>query len=114
MYICSQSNQSASILLNNCFTDKTVATIKSKQNGIQANILEECNKEQWNAPERALGEDAEVQIDMICPFRLQEIQIINGNGEFKTKKFSVFVSNNRTGPWRKVITGLLDTGEVKV
>ena len=97
-----------------CFTDKTVATINSKQNGMQANILEECNEDLWNAPERALGEDAEFQLDMKCPFRLQEIQIINGNGEFKTNKFAVFVSNNRTGPWRKVIKSMLDEGGVKV
>ena len=67
------------------------------------NVLE-CNNKQGNAD---VGEDAEIIIDMKCPIKLKESEIVNGIGDFGTNKFSIFGSYNSTGPWSKIYSGKL-------
>ena len=90
--------------------DIRIPTIISK-NGDKPNILEECSEDVWNAAEGATGEDAEIIVDMKCPIKLQEIQAINGIGEFSSKGFSVMGSASNTGPWKRIHLGELE--EVK-
>ena len=54
----------------------------------KASIFDECNKGAWNAPEGATGKEAEIIVDMQCGMKLQQIQVVNGAGNFKTKEFS--------------------------
>ena len=94
------------------FLDMKIPTLLIIQKGEDAaNILEECNRELWEAPGGALRNDACLVIDMKCSLKLQEIQMLNGAGEFSTKGFSVFGSNNSTGPWSRLYTGELERVE---
>ena len=77
-------------------------------------ILEECGGGVWNAAEGAAEEDAEMVIDMKCPLQLQEIQVINGVGDFSTKRFTVFGSGDSRGPWTWLYSGGLEEGRVEV
>jgi hypothetical protein len=72
--------------------------------------LEDCNREVWNAAEGAVEEDAEIVIDMKCPIKLQEIQIMNGVGDFSTKRFTVFGSGDSRGPWTWLYSGGVKEG----
>ena len=78
-----------------------------------ANILQ-CSAKQWNALEGGIGEDAEIIIDMKCPEKLTDIQLINGVGDFGTKRFSIFGSQNSTWPWTWIYTGELMEGRTEV
>ena len=92
-----------------------IPTLLITQNGEEtAKILEECNREVWEVSEGALRKDAWLVIDMKCSIQLQEIQLINGAGEFSTKGFSVFGSDNSTGPWSRLYTGELERVAVEV
>ena len=94
-----------------CFVlDKILPIIIGNTNTKGATILDECQNEGWNAPEGATGDDAEMVIDMGCPIKLQDISLINGIGDFRTKQFSVFASINTVGPWKILYSGEL--GEV--
>ena len=77
-------------------------------------IFDECSDKVWNAPEGAVGEDAEIVIDMKCPIKLLQIQLKNGVGDFSTRDFSVFGSHSSSGPWSKVYTGELKEGATEV
>ena len=89
------------------------AVIRNEDTGA-ANIIEECGKEPWIASEGAIGEDAKMVIDVKCPLKLQEVQLINGVGDFSTKSFSVFGSQDSTGPWSRLYKGELKEGRVEV
>ena len=80
----------------------------------EVNIFDECSGEVWEAPSGAVNEEAAIIIDMQCAIKLQQIQIINGAGDFKTKEFSVFGSHESSGPWIKVFTGELYVDNVEV
>ena len=86
----------------------------SSQDGKAVNILEEYNRDVWEAAEGALRIDASVVIDMKCSLKLQEIQLINGGAEFITKGFSVLGSDNSTGPWSRLFMGELEKVTVQV
>lgn len=43
--------------------------------------------------------------DYGCPIKLQEVQLINGDGDFITKSFSVLGSQSTDGPWKSILTG---------
>ena len=58
--------------------------------------------------------DALVVIDMKCSLKLQEIQLINGAGEFSTEGFSVLGSDNSTGPWIRLFMGEVERVKVEV
>jgi hypothetical protein len=85
-----------------------IRTPEISKNAKESNVLEECSGDAWNADEGAIGEDAEMVIDMKCPHKLQEVQVINGVGDFSTRGFSVLGSTNSTGPWKKIYIGELE------
>ena len=86
----------------------------SSQDGKAVNILEECNRDVWEASEGASKKDAWVVIDMKCSLKLQEIQLIHGGGEFSTKGFSVFGSDNSTGPLIRLFMGEVERVKVEI
>ena len=51
---------------------------------------------------------------MKCPLKLQEIHVINGIGDFSTKRFSVFGGLKDTGPWDWLFTVELEQGSNQV
>ena len=61
-----------------------------------------------------MKEKAEIVIDMKCPIKLKEIQLVNGVGDFSSKDFSVLGSHNSNGPWSKLYTGELQEGRYEV
>ena len=77
-------------------------------------ILEGCSEGGWNANEGATGENAKIVIDMGCPIKLQNIQLINGAKEFGTKDFSIFSSPKSTGPWSKFFSGSIEKNDNEV
>ena len=74
------------------------------------NVLESCNNEYWRAPLGTTGDEAEIIIDIKCPLRLEKFSIMNGFGEFGTKKFSLFGSRKLNGPWTELYTGEIPQG----
>ena len=78
------------------------------------NILRDCSKKMWEATKQNAGEDAELIMNMKCPIELQEIELINGFGEFQTKEFSVYGSHNSTGIWNMLFEGTLDQESAEV
>ena len=78
------------------------------ENVEESDIFEGCSKAGWKAPEGATGDDAKIVIDMGCPLKLQDIQLMNGAGDFSTEGFSVFASNNERGPWNELYSGILE------
>ena len=46
-----------------------------------------------------------IVIDMKCPIKIKEVELINGAKDFTTKGFSLFGSHNITGPWSWLYTG---------
>ena len=76
--------------------------VQNDMNDTSQNILtDDCNKE-WLAPEGAVGEDAEVIINMGCikiPRVLQMKNIQRPHGG--TKGFTIYVSERIEGPWKK-------------
>ena len=80
--------------------------------GNSVDILDNCTGEVWKAAIGAIGEDAEIMIDMQCPVEFQKIELINGAGDFLAKGFSVFGSHASTGPWMKLFTGELGSNKV--
>ena len=77
-------------------------------------IFEECSGGVWNAAEGAIEDEAELVIDMGCPLMLEEIQIINGLGDFSTKSFTVFGSQDSNGPWIQLYVGVLKQSTIEV
>ena len=71
------------------------------------NITSSCNNDYWRAPP---GEEAEIIIDMKCSKQLETFSIMNGYGDFGTKKFSLFGSREVTGPWTELYRGELPQG----
>ena len=100
------------------FLDKKKPTVISSTNSEQGkaavNIIGECSDEPWAAAEEATGENAHMVIDMKCPLKLQEIQLINGVGDFSTKSFSLFGSQESTGPWSRLYTGEMERSRIEV
>ena len=91
-----------------------VPNIVNNDNTEINNILGKCSIGQWNAPEGALDDDAEIVIDMKCPIKMKELELINGGGDFSTNRFSLFGSHNSTGPWSWLFTGEIDEGRDEV
>ena len=83
-------------------------------NGNGGNILEECSGYAWSADEGSSGKDAEIIVDIGCPTKLEEIQILNGVGDFSTKEFSVFGALSSNGPWKRIYKGELKEGKEEV
>ena len=79
--------------------------IINNKNSETLSILEKCDNAQWNAEEGAVKENAMIVIDVKCPIKMKEIEIINGAKEFSTKDFSLFGSHNSTVPWSWIYTG---------
>ena len=52
------------------------------------------------------GENAEIVLDLKCPEKILEIQIVNAEGDFRTNRFSVYGSTNTTD-WTMVFKGEL-------
>ena len=73
-----------------------------------------CSTDIWKAPEGATGEEASIVIDMKCSIEFQKVEMINGIGDFITKGFSIFGSNNSKGPWRKLYMGEFDLSSSEV
>ena len=76
--------------------------------------MTECSDETWIAPEDTTQTAALFLIDMKCPMKLQEVQLRNSVGEFGTKTFSVFGSDNSAGPWELLYNGGLEQGSDEV
>ena len=51
---------------------------------------------------------------MGCPRKLEEIQIMNGIGDFSSKGFSVFGASSSDGPWKRIYKGELEEGKEEV
>ena len=83
-------------------------------NGYRQNILEECTDDVWSADEGSSGEDAEIIVDIGCPKKLEEIQILNGIGDFSSKGFSVLGASGSNGPWKRIYKGELKEGKDEV
>ena len=71
------------------------------------NITSSCNNDYWRATP---GEEAEIIIDMKCSKQLETFSIMNGYGDFGTKKFSLFGSREVSGPWTELYRGELPQG----
>ena len=56
------------------------------------------------------GEEAEIIIDIKCPLRLETFSIMNGFGNFGTRKFSLFGSRRAEGPWTELFKGDISQG----
>ena len=74
-------------------------------------LLDECNTGLWKSKKEDIKEDASILIDMKCPLKLQELQMINGDSEYSIKEFSIFGSNSRKGPWSKLQSDKLKQGK---
>ena len=85
-----------------------IPKLKTSENTEESDIFEECSKEGWKPAEGATGDDASIVIDMGCPLKLQDIQLINGAGDFSTERFSLFASHNSKGPWNELYSGILE------
>ena len=96
-----------------CLLEKEKPKVLGNKKGNEEKIFEKCSGEVWNTAEGAINEDAEIEIDMECPFKLEEIQIINGVGDFSTKRFSVFGSLD-SSRWTWLYSGELQEGGFEV
>ena len=96
------------------FIEKKTPTIVTSKSSEEINIFDECSQEEWNATEGALGNNAEIVIDLKCPIKLQEIQITNGIGDFSTKGFSIFGSQSSLGPWKRIFSGEMQKNRMEV
>ena len=94
--------------------DMEKPVIINPKNKMENMIFEECSGESWNAAEGAIGKDAELIVDMECPFKLQKIRIVNGIGEFSTKRFTVFGAEDSRGPWARLFSGDLEQRATEV
>ena len=75
------------------------------------NVLEDCSNSQWRAPDGKKGSEAEMIIDLKCLVRLEAFSIMNGYGLSGTKKFTLFGSRKRDGPWAELYTSELSKGK---
>ena len=91
-----------------------VRSSKLEEDRRAAKIMTECSDETWIAPEDTTQTAALFLIDMKCPMKLQEVQLRNSVGEFGTKTFSVFGSDNSAGPWELLYNGGLEQGSDEV
>ena len=73
-------------------------------------IFESCNNGYWKAPQEQKEDEAEIVIDLKCPIRLEAFSVINGFGDFGTKKVALFGSRNISGPWTELYRGELPPG----
>ena len=73
------------------------------------NVLEDCSNSQWRAPSGKIGSEAEIIIDLKC-LRLEAFSIMNGYETIGTKKFTLFGSRKRDGPWAELYTSELSKG----
>ena len=94
--------------------EKKTPKIVTSKSSEEINIFDECSQEEWNATEGALGNEAEIVIDLKCPIKLKEIQITNGIGDFSTKGFSFFGSQSSLGPWKTIFTGDMQENKMEV
>ena len=76
--------------------------------------MAECSDEAWIAPEGVTQTAAMFLIDIKWPLKLHEVQLRNSVGEFGTKTFFVFGSDNSAGPWELLYTRALDQGSAEV
>ena len=86
-----------------------IPTVISSKNAPTVSIFDKCSEEAWKAAEGATGNDAEIVLDYGCPIKLQEVHLLNGDGDFRTKSFSVLGSQSTDGPWKSIITGEMGT-----
>ena len=79
--------------------------------GEAKNITEDsCSNDYWRGPTGKTDEEAEIIIDLKCPMRLETFSIMNGFGNFGTKKYSILGSREVTGPWTELYKGELQQG----
>ena len=85
------------------FLESMTPEVVSSSGSIEdaANVLD-CSDDEWTDG----GENAEMVLDLKCPEKLLEIQIMNAEGDFRTNSFSIYGSTNSTA-WTKVFTGKL-------
>ena len=86
----------------------------SSKNEEDGSILELCSDHSWAVKAKDGGNDTEIVIDMKCPMQLQEIELVNNDGKFGTKEFSVFSSTLETGPWENLFNGEMEAGTNQV
>ena len=94
--------------------DKQNPVILGSKNEEEGSILELCSEQSWTVEPEDGGNETEIIIDMKCPRKLQEIQLVNHDGNFGTKEFSVLSSTSETGPWVKLFKGDMETGTNEV
>ena len=75
------------------------------------NVLEDCSNSQWRAPDGKIGSEAEIIIDLKCLVRLEAFSIMNGYETIGTKKFTLFGSRKRDGPWTEIFSTELPQGK---
>ena len=92
------------ILTYYIFLESMTPTVVSSSGSTEdaANVLE-CSDKDWTNG----GENAEMVIDLKCPEKLLDIQIINAEGDYRTNRFSILGSTNTTA-WTRVFTGELE------
>ena len=84
------------------------------KNEEEGSLLELCSEQSWTVePEDGVNE-TEIIRDMKCPRILQEIHLVNHDGNFGTKTFFVLSSTSETGPWVKLFKGDMETGTNEV
>ena len=74
------------------------------------NIFKSCNNNFLKTKKGKTGEEAEIIIDLKCPVRLERFSIINGFGNFGTKKFILFGARNISSKWKQLYAGELLIG----
>ena len=86
------------------FLESMTPTVVSSSGSTEdaANVLE-CSDQAWTDG----GENAEMIIDLKCPEKLLEIQMMNAEGDYRTNSFSLYGSTNTTA-WTRVFTGELE------
>ena len=77
-------------------------------------ILNASAENMWKAAVGSKGIDAELVVDMKCPMKLLNIEMINGEGDFGIREFSVHGSKELDGPWKILHQSKLDEGGLKV
>ena len=87
------------------------SSLDLKSNNSGENVLESCNNKYWRAPLGKTGNEAEIVIDLNCTRLLETFSVMNGFGNFGTKKFSMFGSREVDGPWDEIYRGELPPGE---
>ena len=105
-------------MIQNCFLEITCPNKTEVLDSATLEIIEEamniteesCSNDYWKAPNGKTMEEAEIILDLKCPTRLETFSIMNGFGNFGTKKFSLWGARESGGPWTKLYTGELPQG----